>query len=273
MFPPTSLIIAIMLMAMLAVGIGIATALFLTRRSIRWANGVAIAGAAMLVLHATLLNGNPVLAVLVRSSDAIVWSNLSPLFVAALAAAGWRSLAIRWQRRMIVVLLPLICFTQAYGPLFGRVPETSAPRVVNGVHHQSTLSTCSAAAAATLLGTIGVTTNEAEMADLCLTREAGTLQLGLYRGLRIKAPHTTFVFLNYNPAAVLASDTPVIVSLGAPAGAWSLLRPRGGHSVVILGRNADDALEIADPMTGGRYPMEQAEFRRIWTGEAIRIGR
>ncbi|MGN6625549.1 MAG: C39 family peptidase [Tepidisphaeraceae bacterium] len=164
-------------------------------------------------------------------------------------------MTVTWQRWVMLLGLSAFCVAQAYGPIFGDVPPVGPSRVVNGVHHQSTLSTCSAAAAATLLGYDGIQSTEAEMAKLCLTRSGGTLQLGLYRGLRIKAPRATVEFLNDDFTAVVSSSRPVIVSLGLRRSLWNLLQPRGGHSVVILGRTEDGRLQIADPMTGGSYPM------------------
>lgn len=269
--PPPTLIVAMFSMIVLATSVGWFTTHLLKRRSARWTSFAAAVAAGLLMLHAVWLNGNVTLARLVRSPDVIVWSNFSLLFVAILVASAWRAMTIRWQRWLVALLLPSIGLGQAYGPLFGRVPSTQSSRVVDGVHHQSTLSTCSAAAAATLLGTIGIATTETEMAGLCLTRESGTLQLGLYRGLRLKADSATVEFLNGNFDAVLTSPQPVIVSLGAAHAGWSFLQPRVGHSVVILKRRPDGQLEIADPMTGGRYAMPPNEFRRVWTGEAMRL--
>lgn len=270
-FPPLSLLIAMCVMNAIALIAAILLIQWLSRASSRVAGVVAAAGAVLLVLHAFWLNGNPLLARVVQSADAIVWANFSPLFVALLAAGAWRSMGVRWQRWAVVVALALICVVQAYGPLFGRVPATKPPRVSEGVHRQTTLSTCSAAAAATLLGAAGIETTESEMADLCLTREGGTLQLGLYRGLRLKAPDFRTEFLNDDIDAVSASLQPVIASLGAGPSGFNPLIRRVGHSVVIMGRLDDGQLDIADPMTGKRYPMTRDAFLRVWTGEAMRL--
>jgi ABC-type bacteriocin/lantibiotic exporter with double-glycine peptidase domain len=192
------------------------------------------------------------------------------VFAAMLIAAAWRTMAVRWQRWVVLGAVSAICVAQAYGPLFGRVPPTGPSRVADGVHRQSTLSTCSAAAAATLLGAAGIATTETEMADLCLTRAGGTLQLGLYRGLRLKTPGMDVEFLNGDFDAVVTSPRPVIASLG-DGQSRPFLQRRVGHSVVILGRDADGRLDIADPMTGSRYPMTPDAFRRLWAGEAMRL--
>jgi len=265
------------MLAMVTVAIVAGAAVLLLLRSRYGSPGLASLSAAvavgLLIAHAFWMNGNPMLARLVRSPNAIVWANFSPIFAAVLVAAAWQAMRVRWQRWMVAVVLTAIALVQAYGPIFGRVPATRAARVVDGVHHQSTLSTCSAAAAATLLGTCGIHTSETEMADLCLTRESGTLQLGLYRGLRLKAPDATVEFLNDDFDALLASPEPRIVSLGEKHPRWALWQPRVGHSVVVLGRQADGQLLIADPMTGGKYPMPPEQLRRNWTGEALRIRR
>jgi hypothetical protein len=180
-------------------------------------------------------------------------------------------MAVRWQRWTMLTGVSLICVWQAYGLLFGRVPPTAPPRIVDGVHRQSTLSTCSAAAAATLLETIGISTTETEMAALCLTRDAGTLQLGLYRGLRLKAPAASVEFLNGDFGAVVASPRPVIAALGIGPAGWTPIQRRAGHSVVVMGRLPDGRLDIADPLTGRHYPMTPDAFRQAWAGEAMRL--
>lgn len=270
-FPPLDIFLAMVVMFIAAIALGASIARVLRRKSTRTASVGAALAVALLVLHAVWLNGNPRLAQWVGSPDAIVWSNLSPLFAAVLVACAWWTMGVRWQRWLVLIVVSTVCLTQAYGPLFGRVSPTKPARVTDGVHRQSTLATCSAAAAATLLETIGIATNETEMAALCLTRTAGTFQLGLYRGLRLKAPGSSVEFLNDDLQAVVTSPRPVIVSVGIDPIGWSLLPRRVGHSVVIIGHTNDGQLDIADPLTGGRYLMTPDAFKDIWMGEAMRL--
>jgi hypothetical protein len=269
--PPLSLVIAMGTMIVIATTLAVLVERRLRRASPRTATAIAIVGAGLLVAHALWLNGNPWFTRMVPAADAIVSTNFSPLFVALLVAAAWRRMTVRWQRWLMVLVLASVCVLQAYGPLFGRVPVAKPPRIANGVHRQSTSSTCSAAAAATLLGAIGIDATEQEMIELCLTRESGTLQLGLYRGLRRKAPGARVEILNNDLPAIGSSPVPVIVSLGSATPGWRLLERRLGHSVVILSRDAEGRYDIADPVTGGRYPMREVQFRRLWTGEAMRV--
>lgn len=271
---PTSVLIAMGTMVVVSAALTVGLVLLL-RRSALWVSKVfALVGTAMLITHAFVLNGSPVLASFVGSPDAIVWSNFSPLFVAVLASGVWKSMTIPWQRYLAVSALAGVCVFQAYGPLFGSVPRTMAPPITaGGVHRQSTLSTCSAAAAATLLGRYDIPTTESEMAELCLTREGGTYQLGLYRGLRLKAPAARIEFLNHDFDAVTTSPQPVLVSIGVAARETVNINPllrRVGHSVVIFGRLPDDRLVVGDPVSG-RSAMTVDEFRNVWTGEAVRF--
>jgi predicted double-glycine peptidase len=267
---PPDLLLAMAVMILLAVASGVGLGLLL-RRLPTWVSTLtALLGTALLVAHATYLNGSPALATRVGSPNAIVWSNFSFLFSAVLVAGAWKTMTVRWQRYFVAIVLLGAGIYSAYLPLFGTPPRTSPPRVVHGVHRQTTLSTCSAAAAATLLGTYGIDTTETEMADLCLTREGGTFQLGLYRGLRLKAPGRRVEFLNHDFEAVTHSPQPVLVSLGVAADGTNPLLRRVGHSVVIFGRLGDTHLIVGDPVSG-RYAMETEEFRRLWTGEALRL--
>ena len=263
------LLLAMTIMIAASIALAVFVSSQLKTASMRTTQIIATVAVTLLVLHALWLNGHPALITWVGSPDAIVWANGSPLFVALLIAAAWRSIAIRWQRYAVAIALSGICLMQAYGPIFGSPPPMRPSRITQGVHRQSTLSTCSAAAAATLLGDRGIATTETEMAGLCLTRSRGTLQVGLYRGLRLKMPDAKVQFLNGNFDRVLNAQGPVLVGIGLgddAAFGWQ----RVGHSVVVFGRTGDGNLDIGDPMSG-RYTMTPHELRQRWTGQALQV--
>lgn len=234
---------------------------------------------AVMLLHGLYLGDRVTLARLVPSADVIVWGNAQPLAAGLLAGLAWATLRTpRWQRVLLVTVVAVLAVYRAYGPLAGRPPAIAGNTWFGDVCKQSTLSTCSAAAAATALRSVGIDATEAEMATLCLTRPAGTLNLGLYRGLRMKTAGTPYVV---EPFAGSLDD---LLGLGGPAvcSVASSFRDRSGmlpwpggarHSVVLVGRYPDGALDIADPYTGGHQHQSVDAFRSEWDGQALRLTR
>ncbi|MCP4505181.1 MAG: hypothetical protein GY826_02160, partial [Fuerstiella sp.] len=123
----------------------------------------------------------------------IILSNWFPPLLAALAAVVWWRLdpSPLARRLPIIVLLgvaaafSLTYFVPAEPPECGYKWVLPEPPTVWPVCLQTTRHTCSAAAAATILNTLGIESSEQEMAHLCLTR-SGTTWLGLYHGLATK---------------------------------------------------------------------------------------
>jgi hypothetical protein len=168
-------------------------------------------------------------------------------------------------------------------PVLGQAPtcRSNWERLGGGrLFLQTTDSTCSAAAAATLLSLHGIATDEQEMADLCLTRE-GTTWKGLFRGLSLKTEWTPWqvdVFRG-TPADLDAPNSyPVLVCAELRRNApfeqvyqeeygWI---PGTPHSVVVLGRAHDGTYIIHDPVAGREF-WDEEEMRLLWTGSAVRL--
>jgi len=126
----------------------------------------------------------------------------------------------------------------------GRHRLDAAPRG-SPLVRQTTAYTCGAAAAASMLRAIGVTTDEWEMASLCLTRRGrGTPDLGIWRGLNVKLRDADSDLrvridrLTYQD--LLASPMPVILRVR-----FSL-----DHAVLAVGAYGDRVV-IFDPSAGG----------------------
>jgi hypothetical protein len=148
---------------------------------------------------------------------------------------------------------------------------------------QTTPTTCSAAAAATILNTLGIRTSEQEMARLCLTR-SGTTWLGLYHGLATKllGKGYSIEFFETNASGLtdVATDSPLLlccmldeeVARLVPdyvsEGGWV---PGQAHSVVYFGR-IGDAHIIGDP-SQGYEAWTTLELNRLWTGTGLRVVR
>ena len=151
---------------------------------------------------------------------------------------------------------------------------------------QTTRYTCSAAAAATILHSLGVPSSEKEMAELCLTGE-GTTWLGLYHGLSIRLQGTGFgvEFFEGNLADldVATADFPVLlccqlsneVDSANPEyredAGW---RPGVAHSTVLFGYMKvfyEDVYVVGDPSQKHVELWSQQDVANLWTGQGLRI--
>lgn len=231
----------------------------------------------------------------------IVLSNWFPILLSALGACVWLRIGKEGGRSFVVVGLiivmaagSLLYFVSGEPPVCGNKWDPPPPRRPYRLCIQTTPNTCSAAAAATMLGTIGIESSEGEMAELCLTRsnkawlglpisQAGTTWLGLYHGMSTKlygSGHRVVFFegtisqiekmAKVHPVLLccelepkMAEQLPQYVSEGG----WI---PGTAHSVVYMGRFADGHL-IGDPSRGYEVWRDQ-DLDLLWTGQGLRMG-
>ena len=232
------------------------------------------------VAYLNLVQGRMWVARYVPLSSAIVLTNLVPLAVGFLAGLMSQLTTIeRKRRRAFGVLVGTVTLVTWLHPVLAPTPPTS-DEWSDGVCLQTTLATCSPAAAATLLRQWNIQTNEAEMARLCLTRGDGTPPLGLYRGLKLMTADTDLV-IETTPDSVdqLIADNrwPAIISTMLPDDPDLDLRyqqdwgwdPGVVHSVVVLGVEGDH-VEMGDPSVGREFWHVQA-LRDLYTGDGIRL--
>ena len=230
----------------------------------------------------------------------IVLSNWFPIFLAGLGACVWLRFGQGRGRGLVVVGIILIA---AIGSLFyfvaGGPPncksEWDYPRHTDEyvLHLQTTPHTCSAAAAATLLGTVGVPATEGEMAELCLTRSgssffglpispAGTTWLGLYHGMASKLHGSGYRVVLFEGSTSqieeLAKMHPVLLCCQLEPEMAELLPqyvsedgwiPGTSHSVVYLGRFRDGH-HVGDPSRGWERWSDQ-DLELLWTGQGLRM--
>src|SRR4051812_23615394 len=112
------------------------------------AAAVCILPVAILFLHGIYLADNVSVTRLIPSADAIVYANPQLPAAAFLAGLAFRSLGTpAWQRLLLCYTVLALGLWRAFGPLLGSVPVTTNTWI-GDVCKQSTLSTCSAAAAA-----------------------------------------------------------------------------------------------------------------------------
>lgn len=221
----------------------------------------------------------------------LVLSNWFPLMLAALAAVAWHRIGPAGIGRRTIMMTAVIG-AAAYS-VFYFVPmrppacqdewAEPVPPLVWPVCLQTTPSTCSAAAAATILRTLDISTNEQEMAELCLTR-SGTTWLGLYHGLSTKLLLTKFDVeffeSDVDGLAEMTEFGPLLLCCQlshevaeqepeyALDGGWI---PGAAHSVVYFG-GVGDLHIIGDPSRGYEQ-WSRRDLQILWTGTGLRITR
>jgi hypothetical protein len=162
-----------------------------------------------------------------------------------------------------------------------RSPPALEDRWVRGICRQTSNASCSAAAAATILHACRIESSEREMANLCLTREDGTTNLGLYRGLKLKTARTDWKLLPISGGTIddlrASGPGPMLLSVellpGEPLApryeqwGWGVGSP---HSVVLFRFLPNKQIEIGDPDTGReRWSLEDLEV--LWHGDGIKM--
>ncbi len=243
----------------------------------RFPTGLALLALCLLTI---LISESPLVARLLPFSNLIIVGNLVPLAVAAFAGWCWATLRRPlWWRALLISALMLAAVNQAYASLWA-APATGSNVWRQGVSLQTSRSTCSPAAAATLLSKHNITTSEDEMTRLCLTRESGTLWFGLYRGLKLKTASTPWTpqILHITPDELRNLNSPALLRLSLPNSPeidpryqklWGW-QPGVSHDVVLLAFKSDNSLSIADPARGPER-WSQETLRVLWHGDAIRL--
>lgn len=136
----------------------------------------------------------------------------------------------------------------------------------DGVCLQTQDFTCGAAASATLLTSLGIPSDEAEMAYLCRSAPlTGTDEMDICRGLRRKLSDGRFMVVVERPNvdSLFRHTHPVLVRVRATA-----LRD---HWVALLAINDRSAI-LGDPLQG-RVTVPVDTFLSQWRGHLIRVER
>ena len=173
--------------------------------------------------------------------------------------------ASMWRRDALLVgagLLILHC--SALGWVMSRPSDLLGTVDPDGICHQTSGYSCSAASAVMLLHRHGVQATEREMAELSVTSNGGlagggTTESGLMRGLRIKLNGMKTPRINCPSYDAL--PTPSIVPIR--------LSPTLSHSIVVI-KVLPTEVKVLDPLYG-RGTLRREEFERDWMRSAIWI--
>ncbi len=242
-----------------------------------------------LLLYARFVYGRPMIARWLPFSNVIMVGNALPVLAGFLAGLAWGRIHGRaWRKCVTVVPLAALGIYSLARPLVGE-PPACATKWKDGVCLQTSPATCSAAAAVTLLRHYGIESTEQEMAVLSLTREKGTLPLGLFRGLKRKTAGTAWdvemvigdisTSLSASLDALRATAVePVIITVGLRQDAqvdrryeevWNWTRGVE-HTVVLFRFLPDDKVEMGDP-SFGRERWDVQGIRDLWHRDGIRL--
>lgn len=221
------------------------------------------------------------LADLLPFSNLIIVGNWFPLTAGFLAGIAWNRVPGGSLRKIFSasLLLSVGMFSLVF-PLLG-APPTCQDKWVDEVCLQTAPTTCSPAAAATLLKAYGVDTTEEEMAHLCLTR-IGTNWQGLYHGLAVKGQliqRRPELFECTLDELQKSEQLPVLLSVQLDlddAGMNLYYESKAGwipdvaHTVVLFGFDADGNAIIGEPSYGfERWSRKDMEI--LWHGRGIRL--
>lgn len=188
---------------------------------------------------------------------------------------------------LLILVLILAALTHLFRSATGQWALTSQLKMDwrDGVCPQTSDDTTSAASAATLLAACGLSSNEMDMANACLSQTGGTPNLGVYRGLRRATAGKPFQVVVISGGklddlrAVTASKEPVLISVGLPLLAklppgsrFDNWMPGTRHMLVLFGLKPNGKLDIGDPSVG-RTEWDEADLNAVWNGEALYLSR
>ena len=269
--PPLGLAGLCIVMASLALaGLTIWTA----RRSRRIGTFIALAATGGLLLNAVVLQDSLYVARWLPLQDVMIVGNpMLPLATVLTASVFLLVQSPLWQRSLLAMSVVGIAGWRVVNPLIRPAPQLGEARWTSGVCRQSTLSSCSPAAATTALHNVGIETSEREMARLCFTSVDGTTNLGLYRGMSVMARRSSArVVPVLATADVLRVQNRRNCVFSIVSSRTSGLELQAKHSVVLFGFDDDGHADIGDPFSG-RQRWSNEQFNALWPGAGIAVER
>ena len=240
----------------------------------------------LLFAHLLWLRDAPVWARLLPVTGVPIYANPLPVLS---AMVGGLIVSVPELPRWRALPLAATIFACGLYPSFHLLrvdPPPVDPRWDLGVALQTSNASCSPAAAATLLRTVGIERDEAQMLAPCLTDRRGTPLLGIYRGLRIATRGTGWAPVAHRVtldelAARADALLPAVVDVKLTAEAvrrepryvtqwgWTVGQI---HSVVFFRRLPNGWYDVGDPGVG-REAWRPDVLGDLWTGDLIGLER
>jgi hypothetical protein len=284
------LTIAIGLMAFVSIGI-----FLLVRRLVRNASPIILDGIAaglviLIGIYVRLVWGQLWIVKWIPFASVIVLSNWFPLILGALAGVLWaRTDSQSFLRRLPIQLILIAGAIWSVIYVFPQTPPKcgndwipASEFVPYRICRQTTPYTCSAAAAATILVSLGIETTEEDMAALCLTKE-GTTWLGLYHGLTVRLKGTNYKaeffecsvgdldsVIPEHPALLCCQLTDEVDQLVPEYSETKGWKPGVAHSTVLFAYQSGKYL-LGDPSQPYPEVWNEDDMSNLWTGRGLRI--
>ena len=245
----------------------------------RTAGLIAVAVAFVSAVFTLTVRGRLCMTSLLPFSAVVVLGDWLPIGAGYLAGvlAGDASLA-PWRKILIAAPMTLLAWCSIVQCFFTGVQLDEHPWSQFGFPIQSNNVSCSPTAGAELLRTAGISADEREMIDVCLTQSAGTTTLGLYRGLTLKAAAAGLKVRPFYGTAAQARELrgPMLafvytsdpVERAEPL--LSVLPSPGDHSIIVYGFTPRGEADVGDPALG-RLPWTRARFDECFSGEALQL--
>jgi len=182
-------------------------------------------------------------------------------FMFVVLGVGTPRMSTPFARRGLAVFAGVLCLYAASRLVATAVLDPADFRGVPGVEGncgQTTDYSCGAAAAATMLARLGISSDEREMVFLCgTTALTGTDEFGVCRGLRNKLAGTG------SRVGIVRTDWEGLRRRALPAMAVVAHSFLVDHWVVVLEAGEGEVL-VGDPLIARPYRMKKAEFLRRW---------
>ncbi|MDA3961743.1 MAG: hypothetical protein PF961_13215 [Planctomycetota bacterium] len=266
--------IVAIVVSVLSLGLAVVVARGLAERA-RIARGLVIGATLALVLWVVLGQQSLWVARLIPGPYLLVLGEWLPLIAALVCGAAWSAMKTpAWRRVALLGPTGAAAIIVAYLPLLSTRPPCDN-FWQHGVCIQTTPSTCTAAAAATLLARKDLHHSEAELVAACATTKRGTLLHGAIGGLRAFAKQHRVCFDSFDhiddvplPAilsVVLTDELDARDPRYRNDWGWIINQP---HSVILLAIEPDGRPLIADPAIGIEH-WDQTGLTELWTGRAI----
>ena len=231
---------------------------------------------------AVFLHGKLWLAKLLPLCNVIVLGNWIPVGAASLAGIVMGQGAIPvWRRATVAIVVAGLAWSSVIRDVCGLPRGSDKAVYVSGFPLQTGDASCSSACAAELLRCHGIQATEAEMRRLCLTRDAGTPELGLYRGLKLKTDGTGWAvrIMNCSVEDLVEKNAGPLLALVDVEGTstvgsrrWDIRRylRRANHSIIVYRYAGDGYFAIGEPVAG-RTRIDREDLAKRWCWTAIRI--
>ncbi len=208
--------------------------------------------------------------------NAIIWGKWLPSLTGLVVGICFGMDAKKLKRVKVMLITMMLVSYLDFGENFFPRPKSKDLRH-KWVTIQSSNTTCSPAAVASMLRLFGIDRNEKEMIKDCLTTYRGTSRQGIWRGLVKNCPE------GYKVVPVYYKDKkdieyPILIRATLHRGAknfeqynkewgWQAGVP---HSVVIEKDNGDGTIRVGDPACG-QENWNKSSLDVLWDHQGFRI--